>query len=554
MDSRRRLSLPALGFIAAFSASVAALAPLTPSARADLDRIDADGVTETGGDPRYARMLPRTGADGLLSASLLPPVADWASQPIARLYYMSASAATQGNGAPQYPFNTITYALSHMAANSALLVAPGTYTGSGTVAAGVSTTLFGLGRQSYVENLTITANGSSASTALVLHGLRVGTLQILGGRINVYMSGTTIGMLNGSASSVTITRMDLGSRITAATVAYTDVYAGYPVVPMADALVEQDTGVQLVVEDGRGVLVDGGSTSTLARMEDIASATGAVYTAISGLSARDAELAGLVSAESTARAAGDNTLSNRIETAVADLTADFGSLGATWGTQVSLINSRLTELDAALSALSALEGSDVATINATLTSVQTGYVAADTALASTLRGEILAGDNTIRSELPATIDTRAASVADARIAASSNAIVASAVAQADALDASRAATINTRIDGVQGGVTALQATTATHWTSLTNLSARVTSLQSRVSSLESTVGSHTTTIAALNSSLTSLNSWRTTMNSWKSQTNADMGTIRNRINAVIDTLGAITNATHTSGINLPDKF
>ena len=518
----------------------------------ELLHIEADGVTEAGGLPKYARMLPRTGSDGRLAASLLPPVADWASQPIARLYYISASAPTQGNGSPQYPFNTLTYALSHMTARSALLMAPGAYDGSGTITAGNTVTLFGVGAQPTISSLVVTALGSSSGTTLDLCGLRISTLQVEGGSITIKLSNTIVSQLTGAATSVTVMRMDMGAQVTAAAFAYTDVYLGYQTAPEAQCIVDTATGRQLKLSGDRGVVVSGGTSKELAYRSDITAATDGIYGVLDGFTATDTELADLIASERTARLSADRALSNRFDSVVAALTADFGTLGGTWGTQVSTIGGRLDTLDQGLSSLRTLEASDIAEVRNMVNQTRTDYAAADSTLNTSLRNLVTTEVATLRSEVPGLVDVRAAAVAATQIAAVTNTVTATAVSMATAKINEAQTALNNSITTVDNRVTTLTSTVSGHTTSINSLKSADINLGNRVAALER--GNYATAIASLNTTTSSLTSNVNTLNSWKTTTTSDIEAIKSRINDVIDCLSAIISKASLSDITVPTKF
>ena len=526
----------------------------TLAASADLSRIEADGVTEAGGLPKYARMLPRTGSDGRLAASLLPPVADWASQPIARLYYISASAPTQGNGSPQYPFNTLTYALSHMTARSALLMAPGAYDGSGTITAGNTVTLFGVGAQPTISSLAVTALGSSSGTTLDLCGLRISTLQVEGGSITIKLSNTIVSQLTGAATSVTVMRMDMGAQVTAAAFAYTDVYLGYQTAPEAQCIVDTATGRQLKLSGDRGVVVSGGTSKELAYRSDITTATDGIYGVLDGFTDTDTELADLIASERTARLSADRALSNRFDSVVASLTADFGTLGGTWGTQVSTIGGRLDSLDQSLASLSARETSDITEVRNMVNQTRTDYAAADSTLDTSLRNLVATSVATLRSEVPGLVDARAAAAAATQVASVTNAVIATAVNAATVKINAAQTSLNNSIATVNNSVTTLRSTVNGHTDSIYALYTADTQLGNRITSLETASGTHGSDIAGLISAVSALQSWKSAVTSQIAEIDADIGTVKNRINSVIDCLASIVDKAHLSGVTLPEKF
>ena len=447
-------------------AILAAAAATSRHARGDLDRIAADGVTERGGSPEYARMLPRTGADGILDASLLPPVADWASQPIRRLYYASASSPVQGNGSPQYPFATLEHALTNMEANSTLLLAPGTYSGAGKLAAGTSLTLFGAGGQPYVSSLAITAQGSSSATTLDLCGLRVGTLSIAGGRVNVRLSGATVARLEGSSSAVTVTRADLGASVHVSALPHGDVYTGYDTVPKAQALVDPGSADMLTVTNGRATVSGAGQPRVVAYLSDVELSTNGVNTALQGLADADSALSSRIDAEVSARTAADTALSNRLDSAKATLEAQISTVGTSWGGQLSTLSTALSNLRTEVQALRTTESDDIASVNSALEAVQEAYASADAAIRSdltALQGTV----STLSSGLSSRIDDRVDATVSNTVYRARAGIVADAVSTADAhiaaarTELTRTITSNRgellgRISDVEGRVSAVE--------------------------------------------------------------------------------------------------
>ena len=447
-----------IGRMAILAAAVAAAAAATSRrAQGDLDRISADGVTERGGSPEYARMLPRTGADGRLDASLLPPAADWASQPIARLYYAAAGAARQGNGSPQYPFTTLTHAFTNMVANSALFMAPGTYSGAVTLADGTSLTLLGAGGQPYVSSLSVTAVGSSASTTLDLCGVRVGTLSVAGGRVNVRLAGTSIARLVGTSPSVTVTRTDLGSTIGVSTLTHVDAYTGYDTVPASEALVDPASAGRLTLSGDRATVTAGGQSHTVAYMSDVAGATNSAYGAVQALWATNSTLSARIDAERTARAAGDTLLSNRINAVEADVGTRIAGVGTSWNSRLATLASSLAGTQGELAALYTKETNDVRVLERSIAGVQADYRAADTSLDTRLSA-LQSSVSSLSGGLNARIAATATTVANARIEAMRGSIESNAtetaVGQANIYADGLASSLGAQIDGNYGTLSA----------------------------------------------------------------------------------------------------
>lgn len=468
---QRILSVAAVVISAVAVGIVAVPFPPARVSAAGLDRIDAAGVTEAGGSPQYAHMLTRTGTNGLLSASLLPPVADWASQPISNLYYAAGNSGVQGNGSPQYPFNTLTYALSHMAPQSALLLAPAEYSGSASLAAGRTVALVGMGPGSYVSSLSLSVTGSSYDTCLALVGLRVGTLSVSGGRVNVWLSSATVGRLEGSSPYVTVTRTDLGSRVGLSTIVAGDVYAGYGTVPNANTLLDADSGNTMTLAGGRAEVSSGGQAHTVAYLSDIVASTSGISAALQGLSEADAALSSRIDAESVARAASDVALSNRLDVAVASLSNRIGTVGTSWVGQLVTVTTALGNMRSETQDLRNQTAIAIAGVSNEVESVRNEYAAADSAMQSELTS-VRNSVNSMSSGLPALIAQHATGIASNQIAAARSGIVDDAVAAAD----------------VHIG-TAQSTLTRTIATNYTALSSRIASDESTIAQLRSTLNS-----------------------------------------------------------------
>lgn len=420
-----------LAFIAAVSASTAAIVPLANSARGDLDRIAADGVTEVGGSAAYARMLPRTGPDGRLAASLLPPVADWASQPISNLYYVAGNSPVQGNGSPQYPFNTLTYAFSHMAPQSALLLAPATYSGTLSLGSGNTVTIIGLGPSSYISSLTVAASGSSPSTKLILAGVHVGTLTLTGGRIEVSLSHSIVARLAGSTTAATVTRTDLGAVIGVSSLTHTDVYAGYATVPNAVTLRDRGGASSLSLADGRALVDSGGTVHTVAYLSDVAAATNnGLYAEVRGLQATNTAISARIDQETAALQARDTELASRITAETSALSLQIAGVGTSWIGQLSTLSRAVTRLQDEVAGIQTIDTNTIVALEQSVAALGTAYKAADTVLRTSLNS-LSSTVATLSGSLSSTIDTRATAVADARITARQPAIVSNATAAVD---------------------------------------------------------------------------------------------------------------------------
>lgn len=478
---QRILSVAAVAISAVAVGLVAIPSPATRVSAAGLDRIDAAGVTEQGGSATYARMLTRTGTNGLLSASLLPPVADWASQPVSNLYYAAGNAGVQGNGSPQYPFNSLTHALSHMAPQSALVLAPATYSGTASLAAGRTVSLVGAGPGSYVSSLSLSVSGSSSDTCLALVGLRVGTLSVSGGRVNVRLSCATVGRLEGSSPYVTVTRTDLGSHVGVSTIVAGDMYTGYGTVPNANTLRDADSGDAMTLAGGRAEVTSGGQTHTVAYLSDIAASTNGISAALQGLLEADAALSSRVGAEEAARAASDAALSNRLDAAVASLGDRIGTVGTSWGGQLVTVTTTLGSLRSEMQDLRVQTAGAITGVSNEVESVRTAYTTAD----GNMQAELTSVRNTVSSlssGLQARVEQYATGAASNQIAVARSGIVTEAVAAADV-----------HIGTAQSALT--QAIT-TNYDALTN---RIESDEATISQLKSTLNSLIAAIASAGS-------------------------------------------------------
>lgn len=532
---------------------LAVMAILSPLYGGDLDKIDANGVTETGGSTNYARMLTRTGVDGRLSASLLPPVADWASQPIPRMYYVAANASVQGNGSPQYPFTNLTYAVANMADKSVLVLAPGSYSGTITITAGKSVTLFGMGGQTQVSRLDVTAVGTSSATLLDLCGLHIGTLSVQGGRINLRLAGTTVSQLAGSASPVTVTRTDMASRIDVSTLTHVDVYSGHTIFAPEAGMLTDSTGTRhLLLVGGRGAVTYGASTNSLAYVADVTSATAAVYVAIGSLASTNTVLSGRIAAESDARSAADVTLSNRIEQVRTALLEDYGSLGTAWNSQIGLLVGRIDTTDSAVSSLVAKENGDIARVTSSVAQTSNAFVTAD----SRLRADLISISSNDVSRMRETVigiaRTNAEDIVDTKIGAATNGVIANAVAQANSAAITREAVLSNTIAGVDSKFIYWQSIVTNNALQLSTLSGTVSGVQGDVSSLNTRLNNMTTTVNTMQTGVNSLSSSVDLLDSSVSSNATAISQIKSRINSIIDYLASVTNVTHNT--NLPPKF
>lgn len=380
---------------------LAICAPLFVFGR-NLDYIDADGVTDTGG-PGKGRRLARTRPTGVLDPSLLPPLSEWASQPIPQLYFVSTAADAGGNGSVQYPFNSLTTA-GTVASGATLVLAPGRYAGSLSFPDGKALSLVSAGAKALIPSLAVTTAGSTLDTELCLVGCTVGTLTVSGtGYLRIRLLGSTVTRLDGSSRHVTVTRMDLGADVRSYTLAHTDEYAGHRVAEAAKALAAADATPELTVGAGRAAV----GTSALAYVDDLTGATNAVYVTIAALSAEDARLAGLIGAEATARQGADDALAGAIADALTDAKAYTDTLRDFWGTQLVGLSTGFRTVTNNVAQLDTREHDHYTNLVHRLEGVPTMGTLAT--LESRLRQSITQGDDNVRSAVTA-VDTRVTGV------------------------------------------------------------------------------------------------------------------------------------------------
>ena len=523
---------------------------------AGLDLIDVAGVTERGGGPKYARMLPRTGTNGLLSATLLPPLADWASVPIANLYYASAGAPSEGNGAPQYPFKTLEYALGQMAsATNALVMAPGTYSGTATMQPGRSVALLGSGWGTRISALTVTAQGSSDDTALELADLRVGTLTVNGGKVKIRLARAQVDRLEGSASPVTVVRLDMGALIGSSSSPYTDVYMGYDTAPRALkalALAESGSTYLLELSAGRPEVVDGQSRRPLAFMEDVTDATSAVYTVMERLEGADTSISNAVVAEQTAREGADTALSNNLTAVIGVLRTDFRNLGSGWNGHVQALTTRMNGISAGVNSLDAREQRHYSELVAATNELHDGYVSADTALRSTLSNSITNSVTALSNNMSRIVQAMAGSAAADAIGAVSNSIIARAVSTADMNAIGRETVLSNRIALLQSSSANLPDRVTAIENNWPYLVAATNNLQSAVANLGNQINN--LNVGALRTAVTAHGAWQQSMTSWSNNVDTTLARLQSAINGIIDSLAAITNKASLTGVSIPSKL
>lgn len=428
------------------------------TAHARLDNIDADGVTETGGAGR-ARMLTRTTADGKLDASLLPTLPGWAAKPVPNLYFAAAGAASGGNGSVQYPFATLTEALTKIPGGAAVVLTPGSYSGSGVVTAGSVKSICGLGAGVTVTSLSVSTTGASPATEIRLCGLSVGTLTLTGGKINVRLTDATVTTLTGTATDVTVTRMDLGAKIGAhtlpASTVFTDSYVGHPTAPEARKVVGDAGGPYLSVAGDRATV----GTETVAYLSDVSASAAAINVSIDALRTEDTRLAELLTAEAKARTNDVTSVLGALESATNSLKAQIAKIGSGWQVQIADINSSIGNLGTAISDLGRKESNDVVNVIGQVNLVRAEFAAADVALEGRVKGYAEDKARAVSEAVPGIADARALF----QIENKRDSIVEDATNEAakytDAVKETLSATdtaIEGRLDTAEGDISAIQ--------------------------------------------------------------------------------------------------
>lgn len=492
----------------AWAVSLAAL-PAAFAAVADLTKVDADGVTEVGGSAEYSRMLPRTGAAGRLDASLLPPVADWASTPIPGLYYVAGGVEKEGNGSPQYPFKTIEKAVeasSGRRALDALMFAPGTYSGTVTLSGAKAEqfALVGIGGTggATFAKLVLASDGATKYSCVVICNADVVQLVVNVPDTTVYLHNTTVRSLSGSSTALKVRRYDMGARVLSASIAYSDSYYGHPTAPEARALVAGDSTKPMKLADGRATVGD----RTVAYLDDVASATTTVYSAISGVSGGYASLGARITAEEKAREEGDSALQATISDAKKELAASIGKVGDGWNSQLESLSSRMTAANEAVAELRRQETNDVAELRASVETVKTAYAAADEAMATTLRNEFKTGMSDTTDSVDGIVDDRFDKLIDAK----AKEIVDEAVKTVN--ESQEAGGLASRLSAAEGDISSLKSTQSSQATSISNLQKQntaatksvvalenkhdndINSLSTRIDTLGTTVGANNTAV------------------------------------------------------------
>lgn len=382
------------------------------SLQARLDYIDADGVTETGGTPDKARMLPRTKADGKLDASLLPPLGALASTPDPKRLYVSATVQPGGNGSPLAPFQTLQAALTAVAPGGAVIVAPGSYHADWAVRGSTSTTIVGCGPAT-VLTLTGLVTNSSDLTELRLVSSAVETLRLVNGRVKVRLMGTQVYQIEGSSSPLTVVRSDLGSKVGSLPSGAADTYSGHDTVPYAQAIGDRTTYMAL---DGSRPRV---GSETVAFLSDVAAGTNGFSIALDALRAADEALSGRIIAVSNESVRLNAALATAVGSATNDLHREITSVSDWWGGQVSVLAGGIEGVRQTLTEYADYTTNQVDQLHTADTNIYVRCLAADAELSSeltsTFQGEI--------SAVSASIPVIASQQAYAAISLKSNELV-----------------------------------------------------------------------------------------------------------------------------------
>lgn len=371
-----------------------------------LDYIDADGVTETGGAGK-ARMIPRTAADGRLDASLLPPVADWASQPIPGLRYVSPGAAAGGNGSPQYPYSSLATAFAESPSGTALLLAPASYDASVTLM-GKTLTLVGCGVATRLENLTVGVGGTSS---LAFVGCSAGIVTLNGAALPVRLHGTRVDAVHGTAP-VTLVRMDMGSYVRAWTTtgAHTERYDGYDCVTNAVVLIGPGTSLQMGTD--HPIATVSGVTKPIAYVSELTAATNRVYASLADLVVTNDQLVAAITTEAATRAAAVTQLKANLVTTSADLRTEINRVDAAARAQASVLSGTVSKVVDDFTNLSTTLQAEFDALSGEVDAIDTAYQQADDELRLELTASYESGDADIRADIPVIADERITTALD----------------------------------------------------------------------------------------------------------------------------------------------
>jgi hypothetical protein len=312
-------------------------------------------------------------------------------------------------------------------------------------------------------------------------------LSVSGGRVNVRLAGTVVSRLDGSSRYVTVTRTDLGSYVGVAAILNNDVYTGYDTVPRAETLTDPETQGRLALSGGRARFSEGGQTNVVAYLDDVAASTNGIATALQALAAEDASLSSRIDAEAAQRAADDVFTSNRLDSVVAALQAQIGSVGTSWGGQLSILSTALGNLRTEVQALRETESSDIAAVNSAIAAVQAAYTNADAAIQADL-ATLHNGLSGLESRIPSIISQQAYGIASNIVAAAEGGIVSNAVAAADAHIAAARTDLTTTINS---NFSTLSSRIATNTTQLATLQARYNDLIAALAAASGASGSLT---------------------------------------------------------------
>lgn len=531
--------------VLAFAAALAAF-----RAFGDLVKVDADGVTEVGGSPAYSRMLPRTGATGRLDASLLPPVADWASTPVPGLYYVAIGAETGGNGAPQHPFRAISEAVEQArlekGPQTVVILGAGTYQETirpyGTLVvmgAGPATTL----------RLVLEVDGTGPTVSLC--NVHADSLELGGGNLTLELLGTTVGSLSGGSTGLTVRRRDMGSRVNSATFAYTDVYDGHPTAPKALELASEDATPSMRLSDGRATV----GQKAVAYLDDVSAATSAVYSAVGEIAGDYAGLGKRLSEEEDARKSGDSGLYAALSNTTAELEGRIGKVGDGWNSQLESLSSRIDASNTAVSALEAQEAADMASLTEEIAATKTAYAAADDEMATRLRSEFKSGMEATEGSVVGTADSRFALL----LTNATPGIVDQAVAKMN--ESGGSGGLTNRLLRVETDVGALRRTAQSNALDIATLKLRDTALEQSIGNASTT---HSTDVSALNGRIDALS---TAMNDGDAKLGTrvtsvetdnttqgnDITALKSKVNEVIDCLTKI-KAGETASMTVPGRL
>lgn len=389
------------------------------TAHAKLDYVDADGVTERGGSTNVARMLPRTGPDGRLHESLLPPLGALSATPDPMRLYVSSGAQPGGNGSAVAPFATLQEAVEHVAAGGSVECSAGTYSATNvTLEAGTSLTLSGQGPGT-VLSLDVRVPADAAGTELRIVSADVSRLSASGGGIAVTLLGSRVNYLSGNASRLEVTRADLGSLVKNPGRAYVDSYSGYDTVPKALAL-KGDAGYGSLVMSGPRPVV---GSEGVAYLSDIESATNAVYAAVDDLRNADEALAlELVSvSNATARmvvrglaalGSATNAMNDRI-----------AGIDRYWTNELATLHARVDGTGADVTRLQNDLSSAEGRLDTADAGIRTAFAAADSNLYETVTEDI----SYAKTEAKDYADDTAAAVAESTVSAHTPGIISDAV-------------------------------------------------------------------------------------------------------------------------------